>query len=301
MILFLNNETDNINYLIGKIEENDSIRWGESTIIGGGFRPKAILTDSNQVIQIHSSISDFNNSELSHSKIKSRIGIILTDQLKIEWQQLEREIVDGYYPSICLNDKGIIIMSYSDSQNRVEFLIGQINIENNQNEEKIKWYKENCAQMIKQKEACVIIKKNKIIVSSRAANNYDLFFTIGEVIKPNQEDSPKTPREYKELPERKNGDCIKWIQTYCYDNGCYPCLAIHENGTILETHKSQRRSALFYHLCRFSEKSKLVKYKISSKFDSGIDSSLIFLDENNLIEIHKSQMNDILWIKSTLR
>ena len=69
MILFLNNETDNLNYIIGKKGVDDSIEWGESTIIGGGFRPKAILTDFNQVIEIHSTISDHNNSQLAQSRM----------------------------------------------------------------------------------------------------------------------------------------------------------------------------------------------------------------------------------------
>ncbi len=78
-----------------------------------------------------------------------------------------------------------------------------------------------------------------------------------------------------------------------YDDGCQPSVAMNANGVIVEVHKSQAGSGLWYHVG--SPDKATVNWGSSHQYDNGATPSCAINIHNTVVEVHKSQSGSGLW------
>lgn len=78
-----------------------------------------------------------------------------------------------------------------------------------------------------------------------------------------------------------------------YDGGVSPRVAINDDGVIIEVHKSEWNSGLWYHVGRVNKAT--VNWSTSVSYDSGVTPSCAVNNRGQVVEVHKSEWNSGLW------
>jgi C1A family cysteine protease len=80
-----------------------------------------------------------------------------------------------------------------------------------------------------------------------------------------------------------------------YDTGWRPYVAVNSLGQVVETHQSQARPRLFYHVGQLNSADLKVDWGPSHDYDDGIYSSIAVNDSGVVVEVHQSQGYTTLW------
>ncbi len=86
---------------------------------------------------------------------------------------------------------------------------------------------------------------------------------------------------------------MNWSGSKRYDKGNKPSVALNNQGLVVEVHKSEANSGLWYHVGRVNGSS--INWGASVKYDNGVSPSVALTDDGMVIEIHQSQNAGTLW------
>ncbi|NES66488.1 MAG: phosphatidylinositol-specific phospholipase C domain-containing protein [Okeania sp. SIO2D1] len=70
---------------------------------------------------------------------------------------------------------------------------------------------------------------------------------------------------------------------------------MNNNGTLVEVHKSQTYSTIWYHVGVIDKNNKRINWGPSYQYDDGVHPSIAITDDNFVIEVHKSETWGTLW------
>jgi len=70
---------------------------------------------------------------------------------------------------------------------------------------------------------------------------------------------------------------------------------MNNNGIIVEVHKSQSYSTLWYHVGVIDKTNKTINWGSSHQYDDGVQPTIAITDDGFVIELHKSQSLGTLW------
>ena len=85
-----------------------------------------------------------------------------------------------------------------------------------------------------------------------------------------------------------------WGPTNFYDSGKEPSIALNDNNTVVEVHRSGSNSSLYYSIGTLSGEE--ITFGNSVNYDTGIRPVVSINNDDSIVEIHKSASNDGLWI-----
>jgi len=84
-----------------------------------------------------------------------------------------------------------------------------------------------------------------------------------------------------------------------FDKGQQPSVTMDDAGHIIEVHNSDNRPALFYRAGTIDIQNQKIKWSAVSftNYDAGVSPTVAMNNVGHVVEIHKSENRDLLWVK----
>lgn len=91
---------------------------------------------------------------------------------------------------------------------------------------------------------------------------------------------------------------VRWITGHQYDTGITPAVAFAGNATIVEVHKSENNDRLYYHvgsIAGTTPQDISITWSKSDDYDNGVQPRVAANASGLVVEVHKSEKEDVLW------
>jgi hypothetical protein len=209
-------------YWLARVEENLSITWLNNAEVGNdnGFDPSVALTDSNVVIEVHSS------TQGPLSNLWYWIGEVSGD--RINWKDRSRQYDSGKTPSVAVNRSGVVVEAHQTeavASSQLYSWVGQLSGTT------LNWKKNDKIEDDSGGNPSIAINNNGTVVLVYQ-DGRDLRYRIGRV----------------------NGDNIDWQArpSSPYDRGQEPSVTLTDDNMVYEVHQGEFKGDLWQRMGRIN-------------------------------------------------
>jgi len=264
------------------VRKGATIEWSASRQYDNGREPAVAVNREGDVLEVHET------SNIATDDLWCRVGRADANSLVVNWragQKLDWPSAEGHKPSAALvtqkSDGGklAVIVLQSKSNANLNYLTGYIGGDG-------RFQLNYSATYDKGVQPSVSMNTSGQVVEVHKSQSRDaLFYRVGRVEK----------IEQNVLGVRSIKTIVRWGPSYEYDGGVQPSVAITENGTVVEVHKSQFETSLWRRV-GYINGDKITWAIGSEQFDRGKLPVVAVNPVNNTFEhSHEGESTYTLW------
>ena len=230
------------------------LSFSYASLYDSGTNPRVALNNSNVVVEVHKS--------QWQSTIWYHVGILQGGFCSFS---PSRQYDTGVLPSVALNDNDVVVeVHQSDGPSS--------NL----------WYHVG------------LVDKASQVINWGPSGKYDTgapptvaLNNNGVVVEVHESDGLSSKLWYHVGIVDPTSKTVAWSGSMTYDSGATPCVAINNNGVVVEVHQSDGPSTnLWYHVGAVNPSTKTVNWGPSNQYDSGFGPSVTIADNGQVVEMH---------------
>lgn len=209
----------NLSYDIGRVD-GDKIQWTSNfpSLEKGERWPSIAINNSGLVVEVYESSG-------GHT-LWCKVGNVVADNninggKRIDWGESWQYDGEGTWPSVAINDHGLVVGVHTTDQANLWYRVGTYNSSSSPaiDWRKSIWYGGG-------EHPSVAINNNGLVVEVHQSEALGVSYRVGRVA--------------------DDGIRINWGDEIKYDNGIKPSVAINNDGLVVEVHQSESGDTLWY-------------------------------------------------------